>query len=780
MHYHFKEKTPFLVFLIALMLSIAPVHAQKTGLVLSGGGAKGLAHVGILKALEENNIPIDYVVGTSMGAVVGAFYAAGYSPEEIGQIVLSPAFQNWVAGTSTEKYRYNYTKSDDDASWLTVDLLLDPKFGALFDTPLANDLILNFVLNEYLGQAAQAAGYRFNQLFVPFRAVAAEVFSQETISLDSGSLIQAARASMAVPFFYRPVKVSGKYLFDGGIYNNFPVDIMQREFNPELMIGANMAMKKTNEYPYEEDDKLISDALIFMFLDKTDPGKLREGDIYLEPDLSGMTSLDFDKAEKLVNLGYQVALSKMDVIKSKAPRKVTASEVTKKRQDFKKRFKPFRFGSVRLIGFEPKQEKFIRPLFNFEGQKMGIDEIREAYLQLVSEPYFKNLYPNISYDSIGGFYVFELYLKPTAKNTLSIDLGGNLSTRKVSALQIGAHLNRFNRYLTTYKVSATVGGFYESFSMAARLNLQAEKRLFLESRFTYNNWDYLNTGDILNTDIDPVIIDRFDRKVGVLVGIGTGKRSVITMGCSYLNNTDNFSNTNSLTSGDVLDQLDFTAFTANLSFERNSLNIKQFPSVGTQFYASLDYFDGKEIYTPGTTSFYYNPDEPNTTLTDHKNWWRLKLYFEEYRQLTKKYTFGWSFESVLSNQPNFSNFKSSLIYANPFEPLFDSKTYFLPNYRAYSFFSAGMKHIYHLTKKVQLRAEAYGFSAIEGLQEGANQAIVNTDAFRDFYFTGMFAGIYTTPVGPLSMRFNYYREKTSRVGLMLSFGYLIFHPRGQG
>ena len=779
MHCHFKVKSPFILFLMVFILSKNTVNAQKTGLVLSGGGAKGLAHVGILKALEENDIPIDYIVGTSMGAVVGAFYAAGYSPAEIEHVVLSKAFQNWIAGTSTEKYQYNYTKSDDDASWLTVDLLLDPKFGALFDTPLANDLILNFVLSEYLGQAGQVADYNFDQLFVPYRAVAAEVFSQEVISLDTGSLIQAARASMAVPFFYRPVKVDRKYLFDGGIYNNFPVDVMQQEFNPEVMIGANMAMKKTDEYPYEEDDKLISDALIFMFLDKTDPGKLREGDIYLEPDLSGLTSLDFDKAEKLVALGYEETLSKMDVIKSRVTRRVPISEVTRKRKNFREKTRPYRFGSIKLIGFEPKQERFIRPLFNFEEGSMNIDEVREAYLRLVSEPYFKNLYPNISYDATQGFYVLELYLKPTAKNALSLNLGGSLSTRKVNILQLGTHLNRFGRYLTTYKVAATVGDFYESFSAAVRLNVQAEKRLFFETRLAYNNWDFLNADDILNTEVDPIILDRFDRKIGVSAGMGVGKRSVITAGLDYLSNSDDFSNETMLASGDVLDQLDFRALKANVSFERNSLNVKQFPSVGTRFYTSLDYFDGKESYVPGTTSFFYDPNNPATQLTDHKNWWRFKLHFEEYSELTEKYTFGWSFESVLSNQPNFSNFKSSLMYANPFEPLFDSKTYFLPNYRAYSFLGAGMKHIYHLTKKVQLRAEVYGFSAIEGLQEGVNQVTFNTDAFKEVYFTGMLAGIYNTPLGPLSMRFNYYNEKGARVGMMVSFGYLIFHRRAQ-
>ena len=92
---------------------------------MSGGAAKGIAHIGVLKALEENGIPIDYVIGTSMGAVVGSLYAAGYSPEEIAEIALNPSFKDWVNGTSSDTYQYNYTKSQVDASLASVDLLFN-------------------------------------------------------------------------------------------------------------------------------------------------------------------------------------------------------------------------------------------------------------------------------------------------------------------------------------------------------------------------------------------------------------------------------------------------------------------------------------------------------------------------------------------------------------------------------------------------------------------------------------------------------------------------------
>ncbi|MEQ8531583.1 MAG: patatin-like phospholipase family protein, partial [Imperialibacter sp.] len=226
-------------------------------LVLSGGGAKGLAHAGVIKALEENNIPIDYIVGTSMGSIVGGFYAAGHSADQIMEIALSQDIQNWVKGVIRDDYNYYYTQKDPDARWMSVELSLDSAFTASFSANIAEDHALNFALAEHLAQASRKAAYNFDSLFVPFRAMAAEVFTQQAVLLSDGNLSDALRASMTVPFFFRPIKFDGKYLFDGGIYNNFPVDIAIEEFKPDIIIGVNVASKVYTEYPSKEADHLV-------------------------------------------------------------------------------------------------------------------------------------------------------------------------------------------------------------------------------------------------------------------------------------------------------------------------------------------------------------------------------------------------------------------------------------------------------------------------------------------------------------------------------------------
>src|SRR5574343_1975886 len=183
--------------IIILFLSLSfYAHAQKVGVVLSGGAAKGIAHIGVLKALEENNIPIDYVTGTSMCGLVGGFYAAGYSPSEMEYIVNSKDFQEWVSGNFETDFTYYYQRKAMSAAIASLGLGLDSVFQARFRSNLVNDIPLNFALLEMTAQATINSNWNFDSLMVPFRCMIADVFSQQQIAVGNGSLGEALRATM--------------------------------------------------------------------------------------------------------------------------------------------------------------------------------------------------------------------------------------------------------------------------------------------------------------------------------------------------------------------------------------------------------------------------------------------------------------------------------------------------------------------------------------------------------------------------------------------------------
>ena len=199
---------------------------------MSGGGARGLAEIGVIKALEENHIPIDYITGTSSGAVVGSLYAQGFSPHQIDSIVHTKDFFNWATGIISDDYNFYFKKKDDNASWITLKFTLDSVIQTSLPTNIVSTIPADYALMENTAGIIAKVHYNFDSLFVPFRCVAADIENKKIMIFRKGDLGQAVRASSAFPFYFNPVVYEGKILYDGGMYNNFPVDVMLSDFQP--------------------------------------------------------------------------------------------------------------------------------------------------------------------------------------------------------------------------------------------------------------------------------------------------------------------------------------------------------------------------------------------------------------------------------------------------------------------------------------------------------------------------------------------------------------------
>src|SRR6056297_509968 len=246
------KKPRFTVLLIVLLIGLsATLQAQKVGLVLSGGGAAGIAHIGVIKALEENEVPIDYITGTSMGALIGGLYSAGYSVEEITALFESEDFLTGVRGNLPEKDVYYFSNDPEDGSLISLKIspqqLLEKSIPANIVAP---DL-MEYMLFDILEPASASANYQFDSLMIPFRCVAADIVEKREVIFDSGNLATALRASSTYPFYYKPLIIDSTMLFDGGLYNNFPADIMYKDFLPDVIIGSNVA--GSIEPPREDD-----------------------------------------------------------------------------------------------------------------------------------------------------------------------------------------------------------------------------------------------------------------------------------------------------------------------------------------------------------------------------------------------------------------------------------------------------------------------------------------------------------------------------------------------
>lgn len=755
--------------LIILIGASYVTNAQKVGLVLSGGGAKGIAHVGVLRALEENEIPIDYVVGTSMGGIVAGCYAAGMSPDEIERIMLSEDFLRWVTGQPEKGYNFHYYGHDSSPGFLRLSLSLDSVSSFQLNQSIANDGSLNFALTEQMAQASAISKNNFDSLFVPLRVVAADIFSQRQVILGNGSLSEALRATQTVPFFYTPIRVDGKYLFDGGIYNNFPVDIAQETFKPDVIIGSNVSTKLFTEYPYGQDDKLINRSLLYMILDKSDPAAISDSGVYIQPNLEGYTSFDFAQARALIDSGYVQTLRQLEEIREKVRARQTCDEVAVRRNAFNNKSVPFVFDGVTFRGFNSSQQRYMRRIFNVRQdvpRTMSLTHLKKGYFNLISEPYFSNVFPTIQYSAERRKFVLQLAQRP--QKNFQVDFGGVMASRNISNLYLGLNYYYFSRSLTHAYLSAQTGSFYKSFSGNARIDFPFFGRFYIQPEAAYNEWDYVEGSDLLRK-IEPTVLKRFDRKLGFNMGWPLGNHIRSTVSLKGFSNLDRFSNLKKFNSTDTLDELRVSGFKAGFTLTANTLDRKQYASAGQAFYLGLHYYHATEDYTPGNTALNQVEGKRN------HQWFRLRGTAEQYFNKGWFRT-GYYADVVLSNQPFFRTYFGTIINAPAFFPIQDSRTLILENFRAFNYAAIGSRNIFILKRRVlEFRVEGYLYKPIEYIQQGANlEAFTNTE-FTTVFFAGTAGPVYHSPIGPISLSVNYYDDKENQLGVLFHVGFLLFN-----
>lgn len=281
-------------------------HRPKIGLVLSGGGAKGLAHVGVLKILEDAGIVPDYITGTSMGSIIGGLYASGYSAAQLDSIVRSA---DWSLLLSDQIPLKNVVPEEkkDYSRFLTEFNITDEGIK------LKAGMIQGQLISEFLSQLTWPVAHinNFDQLPIPYRCVAADLISGKPYIFKEGNLATAMRASMSIPSVFAPVITDGMFLVDGGVLDNFPVKLC-KEMGADIIIGVNVGF--TDTYTLENLNSmhkvLIASSSIGSNLLQEEANRLT--DILIQPDLKPYTTASFFDAGKIIDLGMRQALPHLD------------------------------------------------------------------------------------------------------------------------------------------------------------------------------------------------------------------------------------------------------------------------------------------------------------------------------------------------------------------------------------------------------------------------------------------------------------------------------------
>ena len=315
-------KVSLLAILLLCSAAVAAADsAPRVGLVLSGGGARGAAHIGVLKVLEEQRIPVHAIAGTSMGAVVGGLYASGLSAAEIATLIDS---EEWRAGFTepAPRDRLSFRRKSEDQNFL-VKFPLGIKSGS-FRLPkaLVSGQRVSQVLRRVTFPVARLDA--FDQLPIPFRAVATDLETGDPVVLSGGDLVDAMRASLAAPGVFAPVEIDGRLLVDGGLANNLPVDVAQA-------MGVDVLIVVDVGFPLRKRDTLdsvttISNQMLSILIRRgSDMQRARLGasDILISPDLGEASSFDFAIIPQATDLGEsaaRAALSRLSTLASTADR----------------------------------------------------------------------------------------------------------------------------------------------------------------------------------------------------------------------------------------------------------------------------------------------------------------------------------------------------------------------------------------------------------------------------------------------------------------------------
>ncbi|MQT59906.1 BamA/TamA family outer membrane protein [Pseudomonas sp. FSL R10-0399] len=293
-----------LLYLSPLALLAAEKPQPKIGLVLSGGAARGLAHVGVLKALEEQGIHIDAIAGTSMGAVIGGLYASGYKIDELEKLALSIDWQEALSD-SPAREDVPFRRKQDDRDFLVRQKLSFRDDGSL-GLPLGviQGQNLALLLESLLAHSSDVRD--FDKLPIPFRAVATDIVSGEKVVFRKGHLPQVIRASMSIPAVFAPVEINGQLLVDGGMVDNIPVDVA-REMGVDLVIVVDIGTPLRGRKELNTVFDILNQSITLMTRSNSEVqlATLKPDDVLIKPSLASIGATDFGRSEEIINAGYR-------------------------------------------------------------------------------------------------------------------------------------------------------------------------------------------------------------------------------------------------------------------------------------------------------------------------------------------------------------------------------------------------------------------------------------------------------------------------------------------
>lgn len=759
-------------------MASVPLRAQSVGLVLSGGGARGLSHIGVIKALEDHGVPIDYICGTSIGSIVGGLYAIGMSPDEMVALMKTPQFQSWYTGAGEREFFTYLYSGYPTPSMVNLNIKWDEKELARgrkkvkisLPTSLVSPYPMDIAFVQMFANASAAAGNDFDRLMLPFFCVSADVLHKEPYVSDSGDLGSAIRASMTFPAYFKPVVIDSVLLFDGGFYNNFPWKIMQEKYSPDFIIGAKCV--KGEPIGADQDD-LYKQLETIMTVD-TDY-ELPEETGVLISGVYDYSLLEFDKIDELVSKGYDTAMLYMDSILSRVTRRRPKSEVDSMRIAFRSRCQELKFDSVEVTGpLSDAQRRYIAATITDKRDTFSFTEAKRGYYRVLSTNAIQSFYPTavMNPDSL-----FTLRLQTVPKNVLSISVGGNISSSSLMQGFVGLSHTHFSRHPWNAAVNLDIGQFFTGAGLYYRQHIGIRPLFLYEVMLNVHNFDYFGSsqGLLFSRELAGNIKEN-EAYLTLNMGTPISYNSSILMEFGFTGGINRYVYfpADNYTQYDVEDRTRLTYLTARLKMAQTTLDYSMYPTSGRRRLLEFRYIFSHETHEEGTMfAGGTSVDQPlkHTLLA------RLKL--EDYYDLGRWFSLGYNFDLTVSTALNLCDYTSTMIAMPAFQPTVHSQTLMMGAYRAPIYLGAMITPVVKFTKTFFLQLSGGYFQPYKALEHVGSGEYIYSGPFPRGSFVGNAALVWQSPIGPVSLSCAYY-EGAEKAKWYPSFniGFLIFREHG--
>ena len=739
---------------MASLASELPAQDRPTvGVVLSGGGARGAAHVGFLKALEEAGVPVDCVVGTSIGALVGGYYAAGWSPDDMLKALEMGVFEARLSGGEEQRYPF---KDAFDAPAL-MDIRLSSANG-MVRSNLVRSLELEWSLMEELAPAGAACGGDFNRLMVPFRCVASDVLAKRDTVFASGDLSRSIRASVAFPFYLPPVWMNGRPMYDGGLYNNVPVDAMVKAFNPDLILVSAIQSEAVD---FESDDLLSQvEALIV----RNQPPLKTDRPVYFVRPVFDANALDFSEYEEAVSAGYAetqllLAGERLDACKGH----FSAAETERKRQAFASSLPAFEVGEVRAFGLGVATDAAANTAVS--RAPTDAETLKVNLLLLDADDHIGRIEPTAQWNDSTG--LFDLSIGLEAERDVLVELGGSIPSNGTGFGHAGLGWQRYGKHPIRLRTALAFGSFHSAARASFRVDFNHRMPFAVEAFVRQSRFSFQRSIATFFSDLSPVYLRMDDLEAGAMWLAPKGVHGLFTASYARLYTDDASYGEWLFNPMDTADAHQFSGNSAALEWLNDRRDGLQFPRSGSFLRVRAQRFVGT------MNARYLNPDGRWTEASREEGFLRLRASGLAFLPLRKDgLSIGAAAEVGLSDELLRSTYRGSLAQALTFQPMLGSQALFLESFRAYNFLAVGAILDVRIWQNGFLRAEAHAFKPFQSIADDDKgpRLVAQTP-------TRVMAGLRLHSewaIGPVSLGLEYYERERNPWFLELHWGHRIF------